>query len=90
MSRTWMRLRLALECGSCRRLIGVGEPALEVRLDGVTWERLRCVTCAGEPPPADLPPLVPLPVVAPVPKPRRPTPGVLPLDVKARQFPEGD
>lgn len=52
--RSWRRLRAGeLRCGHCRARIRAGDAYFERR--GPGWEQIRCVTCAGEPVPADLP-----------------------------------
>lgn len=58
--RRWIRASMHLFCGGpCGRLVHKGEPMLE--LSSPAWSfshpKLRCVACAGEPPP-DLPPLI--------------------------------
>jgi hypothetical protein len=61
-------------CGNCGAAIAAGTPMLAYHLVQVRRELVRCVTCAGEPVPADLPstatpPAVPL---APRPEPTAP------------------
>ena len=52
--RHWTRsLRLQL-CDYCHAYIQDGDPLLEIRLNGVRRETVRCVACAGPAPP-DLP-----------------------------------
>jgi hypothetical protein len=53
---TWTRARVATFCGRCRRLVGVGDPLLQLQLT-TTITKVRCVDCAGPAPP-DLPTLV--------------------------------
>lgn len=56
--KTWRRAPALTICGGpCRVMIRKGEPVLEIRIDGVDKRFLRCPQCAGEPVPADLPPL---------------------------------
>lgn len=47
--REWQRLRLARLCGRCGRLCAVGDPVLIIA--AARWRKVRCATCAGEPPP---------------------------------------
>lgn len=58
--RTWTRAIDVTLCGGpCGHRIQTGDPMLEIRLDILSKSRrlLRCVRCAGEPVPVDLPPL---------------------------------
>lgn len=50
MSRIWKRAQLDSVCGFCipPRRIAYGEPALYVKLDGITHTKIRCADCAGE------------------------------------------
>lgn len=65
-----MRKASATSCGRCDQRIAAGDPLLEIRLAGtlqkdgeavaeihVRSPLFRCAACAGEPVPADLPPL---------------------------------
>jgi hypothetical protein len=79
---TWTRAAQAMRCGGpCAGHfpIAVGDPVMVFKVRAVSTRFVRCVVCAGEPVPADLPAYEP-----PVPKP--PTPPVQPreVDVKAR------
>lgn len=55
--RTWTRKRIEQVCGVCGRAIYIGQPLLEFAIAGLTRKPVRCLDCAGEPVPADLPPL---------------------------------
>lgn len=56
---TWTRAETpSLQCGRCGGTIAVGDPVYVLSLPGLRQRTLyRCATCAGSPPPADLPPL---------------------------------
>lgn len=60
---TWTRARFTLTCGSCRAIILVGAPLLELEIGAS--RRARCQACAlrifNESPPADLLELMPPP-----------------------------
>lgn len=56
--RTWTRAPLALHCGSCGGEIATGDPVCTIRLTMVSQPKRRCATCAGEPVPEVLPPVV--------------------------------
>lgn len=53
MSREWARVPTARFCGYCRppRTIEKGEPAMLIKLPGVSRPLARCQSCAGEAPP---------------------------------------
>lgn len=52
---TWSRAAALTLCGRCTRYIEKGEPLFLIPVDGVKKPKQRCVNCAGEPVPADLP-----------------------------------
>jgi len=56
--RTWERATRDVTCGYCRKPIGRGEPVLVRRIASVHRAFLRCPTCAGEPVPTTLAPLI--------------------------------
>lgn len=59
MSRTWRRATALTKCGGpCGGFISRGQPVFELRSPEWTTRKVRCSGCAGEPVPADLPPLV--------------------------------
>jgi hypothetical protein len=83
--RTWRRAFTDERCGHCRKPIAIGDPLLELHITAIKSPKLRCPTCAGYPPPDDLPPLVervPIPVtpMAHI----RTGADALPFDFKAR------
>lgn len=55
--RTWIRSRVSIKCGYCRKKIEVGDPLLEIENCGA--KLARCKACGtqlfGEPPPDLLP-----------------------------------
>lgn len=82
--RRWTRAPFRLICGGpCARLLQRGEPILELQAPEWSRPKIRCETCAGEPAPADLPPLVERTPVQPT-TPARPVRTVtgLPADFK--------
>ena len=84
--RTWARARRRVTCGGCGEPIYPQQPVQEIRVAAVRRTLLRCLQCAGEPVPADLP-------VAPLVQPRKSL-GVqsmrtMVLDWKQRQSGEG-
>ena len=85
--KTWARAKLERRCGFCGNSIAVGEPFLERWIAGHGWKKVRCIKCAGELAPDDLPLLMPR-LIAAVPMtpiaPMRPVRG-LALDWKQRQ-----
>lgn len=57
--RRWVRAPFPLICGGpCARLLQRGDPMLELQAPEWSRPKIRCESCAGEKPPADLPPLV--------------------------------
>lgn len=57
--RTWVRTPLDRRCGGpCQDTIPKGSPMLLIRPATLGRDLVRCVRCAGDTPPADLPPLV--------------------------------
>lgn len=71
--RAWDRARYADYCGHCGRAIAMGEPRYVITPNR-SRAFIRCVACAGEAVPEDLPALVealPVPIapIAPIPKP---------------------
>jgi hypothetical protein len=58
--KTWERARVARRCGLCGGTIAAGAPILARWMGGHGWRKIRCAACAGEPVPADLPPLGPV------------------------------
>jgi hypothetical protein len=60
--RTWTRAVRSRLCGRCSTLIGKGEPLFVLTIAAgvyaLTDPKIRCQSCAGEPVPEDLPPLV--------------------------------
>jgi len=65
--REWTRMRIDRRCGCCGRTIATGQPILVIG----RFKKLRCSDCSthdGEPPPADLPELQPLPKTEPMSK----------------------
>ena len=80
--RTWLRAIGGEMCGGpCGQQLPAGAPMLHFALPGITQRILRCVPCAGEKPPPDLPTAVTLP------KSSEPVAlkSLLPLDWRARQ-----
>lgn len=71
MSRQWTRAAVLTKCGGpCRKgdgYIKAGEPMLELRLVESNVRKVRCAECAGEPVPANLPPLVNRSAIPPTP-----------------------
>lgn len=56
--REWARSRSGFTCGACTAIFPSGSPCLRITLPGLKGAlhvRDRCVSCAGEPAPADLP-----------------------------------
>lgn len=88
--KTWTRAAGEMICGGdCDVRIQSGEPVLLLTLPGVTSVKRRCVRCAGEAPPVNLP----LPELRPEPEPlpfTRFSVGTLPLDWKHAQAGERD
>lgn len=85
--RTWRRLVAStLRCGLCGKEIKVGDPYMERSklTETTSWRQLRCQACAGEPVPADLPPLAPRVEHKPI-VPVRFSADSLPLDWKQQQ-----
>jgi len=80
--RTWARAFMDLRCGSCGDWVYQGHAVLW--FFGPFPRRARCAKCAGEPVPADLPPLVPALKIAPTALIRF-TNNSLPLDWKQKQ-----
>lgn len=82
--RTWRRFDGEKLCGRCAQPIYRGQPFLEIQLPSVHERLTRCIDCAEESVPADLPPLT-------TPEPPKPMmhvpsgPNTLPLDFKPRQ-----
>jgi hypothetical protein len=58
MSRMWRRAPVNHCCGFCAKAIHQGDPAIFIKIPPVVREKVRCVECAGEKPPDDLPPLL--------------------------------
>lgn len=60
MSRMWRRAPVNCLCGYCSppRAIRQGDPAIYIKIPPVKREMVRCVECAGEQPPDDLPELL--------------------------------
>jgi hypothetical protein len=64
--KTWIRAPIAGECcGRCGNPIPRGAPELVITRAGMRARFRRCETCAGEPAPADLPPLAEAPIGTP-------------------------
>jgi hypothetical protein len=88
--KTWGLAPIDGLCGRCGHRIRRDEPRLMLTIDVLKKIRLRCVACAGEPVPTDLPPLVvPPAIIVPTYK-RKHAPlfasvGALALDWKAKQ-----
>jgi len=55
--KEWRRELFGSGCGSCARVILRGQPVLVITLPGCSVKKLRCIDCAGEPFPKDLPEL---------------------------------
>lgn len=87
--RTWARCRFEVSCGYCGKPIAVGAPMLVIAITAIASgrrQKVRGACCAGEAAP-ELPPLERVPASVPV-TPlamTRFSPGMLPLDFKARQ-----
>lgn len=86
--RTWARATRDQRCGCCSAIIRQGDPIFLIAVVTLTAPKVRCrlLECAGEPAPADLPPLIErLPIE--LPRMVRVTAGVasLPFDYKQRQ-----
>lgn len=69
--------------GPCAKVIPAGKPVMVVDVPTLSRKRLRCVKCAGETPPVDLPPL-PAPTAPETFPFVRFGPGMLPLDFKQK------
>lgn len=54
--RRWQRTFLEERCGRCGKAIPKGDPMLVIVGDGktMTWRKLRCRDCAGEPVPEEM------------------------------------
>lgn len=81
--RTWKRAEIEILCGMCRRSIYREQPYLELRSEAWTKPKVRCRTCVDEPVPEDLPSL-PIKAVRQPLAMTRFSPGMLPLDFKAK------
>lgn len=57
--RSWARSPVEFTCGCCGLRIASGSPMLRFVIPGLKHAKLRCVDCAGEPVPVDLPMKVP-------------------------------
>jgi len=55
---SWERAALDQKCGRCGQRIYRGQPMLQIAIPALSRPLRRCLQCAGEPVPADLPPLV--------------------------------
>jgi len=84
--KIWRRARRAQWCGGvCGHLIAKGDVLLELHIDGLERTLRRCVACAGEEPPAEVPDVPPdLPKLGPLTM-HRFSADMLPLDVTAAQ-----
>jgi len=85
--RTWRRAFITERCGRCGKPIETGAPVQEIQpLAGLRRPKLRCVACADEAEPVDLPALVarqiPMTPMAHI----RTGLDTLPLDFKQRQM----
>jgi hypothetical protein len=93
--KAWERARGERRCGQCGQLIAIGQPLLLFGIAGHAWRKVRCVGCAEDPVPADLPPLelpiraVPMTPIQPM-APIGASLGLLPLDWKRRAAVERD
>lgn len=89
--KTWTRAAVLTKCGgTCRGgdgYIKAGEPMLELRLVEMNVRKIRCVDCAGEQPPSDLPALLERSAIAPSPLVRD---GVVKLPFDARLAQTGE
>lgn len=92
--KTWRRAGHDRICGRCGHRIAKGDPVLELKIPQATFPKLRCAGCAGEPVPADLPPLeAPVAITPTVKAPRQSSVssvGTLAADWKVKQSGDGE
>jgi hypothetical protein len=69
--RAWKRTPIRIACGNCCRWIARGAIYRSIRLVGVQAELRRCIECAGDGPPPDLPELIAPTMIAPTARPSR-------------------
>src|SRR5262245_53172520 len=55
--REWTRAIFQCNCGGCGNPIYVGQPMLRFRVESISRPLARCLQCADEPVPKDLPTL---------------------------------
>jgi hypothetical protein len=55
--KTWARVRWPMRCGKCGDVIAVGAAVQLQQIAGLQRQLRRCVGCAGEAIPEDLPPM---------------------------------
>ena len=90
--KAWTRADHLTICGGpCRTLMFQGDPVLVLTVASVDRHFHRCAACAGEPVPADLPPLREVAsTIAPTTKPKKArfasTVSALAVDWKAKQL----